>query len=673
MVDADLTEIAHQRQSEPGKLKRFIRGDLDWIVMKCLEKDRTRRYETANGLAADLRRHLNDEPVVACPPSAAYRFQKLVRRNKLTFAAASAVVVALVLGLGLSTILFFRASREAAKSQQINKFLSSVLEGVGPAVALGRNTTMMREILDKTAESVGKDLKDQPEVEAELLTTIGEVYRALTVQDKAEAAHRRALAIRMSLWGELNAEVATSMDLLGVVLLEESKLPEAEPLLRKALGIRKQLLGPEDPAVATSLSNIGVLLQFQGKYPEAEELDRRALAMRRKLLGEEDLEVAESLICVASVLYYQSKNLPQAEELNLKALAIRKKHFGEKHPDLGVCLNNLSTVYLKEGKLVEAEATMHANIDLWKLLLGDSSAQEGQVLNNLARLLDQEGRPVQAVETARRALEMRQRVLGSKHKDVAESLNMLAYVLQRRGELDEAEQLQRSNLDLTIELFGSKHPDVVASKNNLAWLLRSQHKLPEAELQAQEAFKLYWEVGGTTNDSSVQMLLNLGIYYAEQGKMAEAKQANLEALVHARVAFGNDNPKLASPLLLLARLLCNLHRPADAVGYAGQAIAVLGDTPPDKWGTYNAKAVMGRCLLGLTNYPDAEPLLISGCSGMERLQDTVPVDSKLYLKEAVQSLIKLYEATSKSEKADEWKKKLAELDQAKPVKNVTPP
>ncbi len=112
MVDADLTEVAQQRRSEPAKLPRFIRGDLDWIVMKCLEKDRTRRYETANGLAMDLRRHLNNEPVVACPPSAAYRFQKLVRRNKLAVVAVCAVATSLLVGLGLSTWQWL-AAREA--------------------------------------------------------------------------------------------------------------------------------------------------------------------------------------------------------------------------------------------------------------------------------------------------------------------------------------------------------------------------------------------------------------------------------------------------------------------------------------------------------------------------------------------------------------------------------
>src|SRR5215471_17847976 len=119
MMDADLTQVAHQRRAEPGKLTRFIRGDLDWIVMKCLEKDRTRRYETANGLAMDLQRYLNNEPVVACPPTAAYRLRKLIRRNKLAFAAVTAVAAALFLGLGLSTWQWRKAVAAKARAAQV--------------------------------------------------------------------------------------------------------------------------------------------------------------------------------------------------------------------------------------------------------------------------------------------------------------------------------------------------------------------------------------------------------------------------------------------------------------------------------------------------------------------------------------------------------------------------
>src|SRR5262245_45910311 len=159
MREEELTTTAKRRGLDAPKLIHQLRGDLDWIVMKCLEKDRGRRYDTANGLARDIERHLNNDPVMARPPSRVYRFQKLVRRNKLAFGAAGAVLAALILGLGLSTWLFFReragrqeqehlrkealaekkkAQTEAAKSQQVARFLKDMLEGVGPSVALGR-------------------------------------------------------------------------------------------------------------------------------------------------------------------------------------------------------------------------------------------------------------------------------------------------------------------------------------------------------------------------------------------------------------------------------------------------------------------------------------------------------------------------------------------------------
>ncbi|HUI07399.1 MAG TPA: serine/threonine-protein kinase, partial [Verrucomicrobiae bacterium] len=208
MQQADLTTTARRRRADPPRLIHLVRGDLDWIVMKCLEKDRTRRYETANGVAADIQRHLDNEPVVARPPSKLYEFQKTVQRHKFGFAACAAIIIVLAAGVMVSTREAIRARRaereqirlrqqadearsneaklrskaeageqkantEAAKSQQVARFLEDMLQGVGPSVALGRDTTMLKEILDKTAERVGKDLTNQPLVEAELRNTIG--------------------------------------------------------------------------------------------------------------------------------------------------------------------------------------------------------------------------------------------------------------------------------------------------------------------------------------------------------------------------------------------------------------------------------------------------------------------------------------------------------------------
>jgi eukaryotic-like serine/threonine-protein kinase len=186
-------ELARQRVSAKSEIrnpKSEIDKDLDWIVMKCLEKDRARRYETANGLAADIQRHLNNEPVVACPPGKLYKFQKMVRRNRLAFAAGAGIVAALVIGLGIAfwqSIERTRAYREqrrlreqaqaeAAKTTQIAKFFENMLESAGPEVAKGRDATLLKEVLDKTAARIGTELTNQPDVEAYLRERIGNVY-----------------------------------------------------------------------------------------------------------------------------------------------------------------------------------------------------------------------------------------------------------------------------------------------------------------------------------------------------------------------------------------------------------------------------------------------------------------------------------------------------------------
>src|SRR5438045_3958849 len=172
MAEGELTATAKRRHTDSPKLMSAVRGDLDWIVMKCLEKDRARRYETANGLARDIERHLNLEPVLACPPSNLYKFQKLVRRNKLAFAAGAGIATALVIGLAIAlwqsiektraynrAVAAARAAQaETAKSQQVAQFLKDMLSGAGPEVAKGRDATILLEILGKTAERISKEL-----------------------------------------------------------------------------------------------------------------------------------------------------------------------------------------------------------------------------------------------------------------------------------------------------------------------------------------------------------------------------------------------------------------------------------------------------------------------------------------------------------------------------------
>jgi TPR repeat protein len=429
MLGANLTEIAKHRKAEPPRLIHLVRGDLDWIVMKCLEKDRGRRYETANGLAFDLLRHLNNEPVLARPPSRAYRFQKLARRNKLVFAAAAAVITVLAVGVLVSTWEAIRAIRaereqtrlrkaaqraqadetslrqkaeaaekkaetEAVRSEQVAQLMKDMLQGVGPKVALGRDTKLLHEILDNTAERVRRDLRGQPEVAAELLSTIGGTYRQLYDLTKAEPMEREALRLRRSLFGETNAATAASLNGLARVLINRRgplDFAEAEGMTRQALAILKELAADDSGDAALSRYLLASALHNQGKLSEAATEYRKSLAIRRRLFGSEDKDVASTLDNLGALLADQGK-LHEGEEAIREALTIQEKVFGEEHPDVADSLRCLANVLESQGRLSEAEGACRAALAMRQRLVGNDGPMVTDALLQLAGVCREEGK-----------------------------------------------------------------------------------------------------------------------------------------------------------------------------------------------------------------------------------------------------------------------------------------
>jgi eukaryotic-like serine/threonine-protein kinase len=494
MLAADLTSVAAHRQSAPPKLVHLVRGDLDWIVMKCLEKDRTRRYETANGLASDIQRHLNNEPVLASPPSNLYKFQKMVRRNKLAFTAAACVAVSLLAGFGVSTMLFIQerlahraAETEAAKSRQVSQFLKNMLHGVGPVVALGRDTKLLQEILDQTVQGLDRELTNQPAVEAELRATIGDVYEELGQYEPAETMYRKALDLRRTAFGKEHLDVALSLNDMANVLRDRGQLKEAEASVREALAMERKLLSPEHPDIANALETLGDVLDLEGQRPAAEAAYREALAMRKKLLGPEDDNVARSMNDLAINLWEQGK-LTEAEALQRESLAASRKHLGNDHFEVGIALANLANILFAEGKLPEAETMMREALPIQKKSLGNDHPDIATALVNLGRVLLEEGKFADAEVVDRETLLMRRKLLGDAHPGVATAIYNLAYVLRVEGKLEEVEPLQREALDIRKKLLGTTPPfqpsaldDIGVAYTQLTLTMLTEKKFVEAE------------------------------------------------------------------------------------------------------------------------------------------------------------------------------------------------
>ena len=494
------TNVAQHRQTEGSKLIGQIRGDLDWIVMKALEKDRARRYETANNFAEDIQRHLSSEPVQARPTTQLYRFRRFAKSNKTAFAAAGAVLATLVTGLSVSTWMFFKekdarnravaaeesqrlerqkAENEAGKSRQIAKLLQDMLKGVGPSAALGRDSAMLREILEKTSVQAGKDLQDQPEVEAELRTIIGDVYSKLGEYVKANAMLGEALAITKNLRGNEHRDVVTLLNAKAQVLGHQGSLDEAEAMLREALTMERKLAG-KNGDVTTSLNNLAVILADRGKFAEAETVHRESLALTRKILGTDHADVATSLSNLAVVLMQESKP-DEAETALREAVAIQKKRLGNDHPDVATTLNNLANVVQMQNKLKESEALFLEVVELQRKLLGNAHPNVAAGLNGLGLALLKQGRAAEAEPFLREGVAIERKARKSAHPQTARLIGNLGRIMEGQQKFAEAEALYREALTMYGTLPGDEHPDMTSWRNQLHNLLQAQGKPTEPD------------------------------------------------------------------------------------------------------------------------------------------------------------------------------------------------
>jgi tetratricopeptide (TPR) repeat protein len=459
MLVADLATVATHRQAQPPKLIHLVSGDLDWIVMKALEKDRTRRYETANAFAADIQRHLENEPVMACPPGNFYKFKKLVHRNKLVFIAASAVIAALCIGLVVSASMFVKeqqarqqaeaerkiAVTEAAKSRQVARFMQDMLDGAGPEKALGRDTTILQEILEQTKQRLDTELKDQPEVETELRTTIADTYFQLGDEASAETEYRHALRLTEGVFGKDSTNVVQLVEDLTETMINRSEFSAVEPIIREGLARNEKLFGNVHPTVANMLHNLAVVFWRRGDLAGAEAMQRGVLMQFRQFGNPKDISVG---------------------------------------------LNDLGLMQLDRGDLKAAEASFRESLDIRKKLLPPGHPALAMAANNLALALWYQGDLAGAEAIYRQDLEMDRRLYHDGSPDMAATFNNLALVLRDRGDFTAAEPLQRETLAMVEKIMGREDPHAALAANNLATLLRRRGMLANDSEKLREALKL---------------------------------------------------------------------------------------------------------------------------------------------------------------------------------------
>ncbi|MCK6500607.1 MAG: tetratricopeptide repeat protein, partial [Nitrospira sp.] len=349
-----------------------------------------------------------------------------------------------------------KAETEATRSRQVTQFLEEMLQGVGPSVARGDDTRMLRRILDRTAETIGDRLAGQPDVEAQLRGLIGRLYVEIGHFDLAESMHATQVALHRKSAPINESDLASALFDLGTAYWKQRKLAEAEQVLLESLEIRRRNFGPEHATVAATLNSLGAVYRRQRRLEESEKLTRQGLAIRRGLFGEEHLEVAESLRNLAIVLVDRGQR-DEGESAARAMLAIRRRLLGNEHPLVAAALTDLAWVVGNENHSDEVES----------------------------------------LETE--AFGIQRRLLGDLHPDVARSAYLLGERMRGHGKLVEAHAVLKAVVSIQSQLLGAGHPDVLATLRALALTLESEGQWAEAEKVHREAV-IQWRQRATIDD-----------------------------------------------------------------------------------------------------------------------------------------------------------------------------
>jgi serine/threonine protein kinase/Tfp pilus assembly protein PilF len=478
--------IAAQRHTDPKSLKTELRRDLDWITMKAMEKDRTRRYETPNGLAMDLQRHLDVEPVIARPPSTAYRITKFVSRHKAGALAAMVAAIALVVGSVLATAGMVRANRaeqtaaqEAEAARQVSDFLVDLFQVSDPGEARG-NAVTARELLDKAAQRIEVELADQPLVQARLMLIMGQVYESLGLYDRASPMLERGLTVREAAYGREDIEVAEALFRLAEVFRKQGQYEDAERLYVRAAAIQESRAGPTVPTLGATLTGLGMTYVTQGRFDEAEPFLDRALSIRERALQPDDPEIANSLAALGT-LYYRQGHYAIADSMFSRALMIRESALGPDHPDVANTLSNVGAIRWQQGNLDDADRFFRRSLDIRERMLGPDHPALGSILNNLGVLAWTRGEYQEAASLYERALAIYEKALGPNHTRVAGALNNIAETHWKLGNYREAEELFLQALTIKERVLEPNHPSIAISLNGLANVYRDQGRYEAAE------------------------------------------------------------------------------------------------------------------------------------------------------------------------------------------------
>ncbi len=663
---------AVNRSVEVSVLVKQLCGDLDWIVMKALEKDRSRRYASASSFAEDIERHLNHMPVAAGPPGATYRFGKFVQRHKLGVTAALVIVITVIVGLtGLSYGLIAAvnarnaAALERDKATAVNSFLQDMLKSPDPGI--GDRNVRVIDVLERLSGVIEVDLGDQPEIEAEVQNTLARSFNSLGYYQKALPHINRTLEIRNSLLGPAHSSTLKAQNALANTLESLGRLEESEAIYKKNLDIRRRVLGAEHPDTLNSMHDLAALYNKKGRYLESVDLARQTLAIRKRVLGPKHEDIYTNFLLLSNVLtnlkeydeaekfasmslersreiveerklahglehpivlnsehlyayvLYMQGKYGEAEKIQRDLLERQRSVFGPNHDNTLSNQFNLANTLKHQGKLREAESLYLTTMDKFMEAYGVEHPHTLIVASGLASVLDEQNKFSEAESIYRETLNVQKRIMGLDNPWTLDTAYNLAESLRKRSHYREAEVLYRQIIEEERKLLGKEHQDSLKTVYNLAIVIRNQGCLEEAEDLLVETSKMQERLLGLDHPDTLATNNALAITLSQAGKFEQAEGFLIENIESKKRSFGPEHENTVRSMSNLAGVYIDHGEYGKGEKLVRKAIDILERTLGGDYSTtLITYANLGEILNNQGKYGKAEALLRTTLAKMRK-------------------------------------------------------
>ena len=552
-LERAVTTVSEQRQTDPGRLSQILRGDLDWVVMKALEKERHRRYESASSFGDDVQRFLKSEPVLARPPSTSYKIQKFIGKNRGLVASVATIAVLLIGGI-VGTSWFAIKANNAAKNElaqrkvaedkeaeavverkkadkakdeaeasakranEVLKIVSGSFKSTNPNEGANADMTAKEVLINAQKSMETSELDDLGKIE--LLETLSTSFRGLGEKDLLLKTSQQQLDITKKNFGENDPNTANAMNNLGNGYFHNGQNDKALKLFEKSLAIRKEKLGMGNEDTLGVMMNLANALEGLGRLDEALKTREQVLAASREHFGDQS-RLTLTAINNLTASYNRKGDIKRANELMKELVEVTKAKFGPDHPMALMALQNLGISYAQQGNFPKAIELLESASKGHSKVLGEDHPETLAGKLQLSTIYYVSGNFEKALELGEENLQLTRKKLGDEHPDTIFSMRNLANIYNRTGKKQRAIEIRTEAVEISKKIFGEEHPETLSAEMGLANLIDASGEKEKALKLRERLYRVMTEKLGAENPETLKLMTGLGASYMENGRPDE--------------------------------------------------------------------------------------------------------------------------------------------------------